>query len=309
MSSLHDYDKILTRLTIILQRLYEGESLSVSALAEEFNVSSKTIQRDFNERLIRFPIEKHGRMWKMQSGYELTKERTPEETLVIEMLENIAESIGAGFGAKAKMLFSKLQNHTKNPIHSKTIIEDLSDKLDLFHELEDAITKHAIVMFNYNNKLRHIKPYKIVSFEGYWYLYGEELLENKLKTFYFKDINNIKITDETFVPDDHTYKVLERSINAWFEPNKEPFEVILNVSPAIAKYFNRRPLATTQRIVKIYEDDSMDIALLATADREILHEVKKWMPDLIIVSPKQLALQAKEIADNFLKRQIEHLIQ
>ena len=102
MSNIHDYDKILTRLTITLQRLHEGESLSVSELAEEFNVSSKTIQRDFNERLYRFPIVKDGRKWKMQDGYNLTKERTPEEMLVIEMLENIAESIGAGFGSESK---------------------------------------------------------------------------------------------------------------------------------------------------------------------------------------------------------------
>jgi len=61
----HDYDKILTRLTVILQRLYEGETLSVSALAEEFNVGPKTIQRDFNECLtVRFPIEKEGKGWK-----------------------------------------------------------------------------------------------------------------------------------------------------------------------------------------------------------------------------------------------------
>ena len=75
MSNIHDYDKILTRLTIILQRLYEGEKLSVSELAEEFNVSTKTIQRDFNERLYRFPIVKVGRKWKMQDGrqYPLTR--------------------------------------------------------------------------------------------------------------------------------------------------------------------------------------------------------------------------------------------
>ena len=47
----HEYDKILTRLTEILQRLYEGETLYVGVLAEEFNVGTRTIQRDFNERL------------------------------------------------------------------------------------------------------------------------------------------------------------------------------------------------------------------------------------------------------------------
>ncbi|MEN8303736.1 MAG: WYL domain-containing protein [Campylobacterota bacterium] len=308
MSKLHDYDKILTRLTIILQRLYEGDRLSVSELAEEFNVSSKTIQRDFNERLYRFPIEKEGRKWKMQEGFHLTKERTPEESLVIEMLENIAEGIGAGFGSKAKMLFSKLQNQSENPILSKTIIEDLSDKLTLFNQLEEAITKHSVVVFNYNEKLRHVKPYKIVSFEGYWYLYGEEILENKLKTYYFKDIDHFKINHDSFTPNKEVYNILERAINAWFEPNKKPFEVIIHVSSAIAKYFHRRPLSSTQRIEKIYDDESMDIVLLATSDREILHEVKKWMPDLIIISPKPLAIQAKEVADKFLDRQITHLI-
>lgn len=309
MSNIHDYDKILTRLTIILQRLYEGEILSVSELAEEFNVSTKTIQRDFNERLYRFPIVKEGRKWKMQDGHHLTKERTPEEELVIEMLENIAESIGAGFGSKAKVLFSKLQNHKQNPIYSKTIIEDNSDSLELFHTIEDAIGSHSVILFNYKDKLRHVKPYKIVSFEGYWYLFGEELLENKLKTYYFKDINHVKTNDDTFIPDENVYKILERALNAWFEPNKEPFEATLLVSSDIAKYFHRRPLSSTQRIERINKDESMEITIKATSDNEVLHEVKKWMPDLIVLSPKPMAIKAKEIADGFLGRQIEHLIQ
>jgi predicted DNA-binding transcriptional regulator YafY len=52
-----DYDMILKRLTAILARLNDGEALLVKALAEEFGVSTRTIQRDFNERLIHhFPI-------------------------------------------------------------------------------------------------------------------------------------------------------------------------------------------------------------------------------------------------------------
>ncbi|MDD2267685.1 WYL domain-containing protein [Sulfuricurvum sp.] len=309
MGQIHDYDKILTRLTIILQRLYEGELLSVQDLALEFNVSTKTIQRDFNQRLIRFPIEKQGMKWKMQSGHAITKERSPEEALVLEMLGNIAEGIGSEFGVKAKSLFSKLQNNTKNPIYSKTIIEDISDKLSLFHIIEEAIMESKMVIFNYNGKLRHVHPYKIVSFEGYWYLYGEELLENKLKTYYFKGIDHLQLTNETFIPNDKTYKILERAINAWFEPDKEPFAVTIRATAEIAKYFHRRPLASTQRIIETYKDGSMEIEVLVTAEREILHEIKKWMPDLIITSPKALALKAKAIADSFLSRQIEHLIQ
>ena len=51
MSKPHDYDTILTRLTRMIQRLQAGETLRVPALAEEFGVSRKTIQRDLHERL------------------------------------------------------------------------------------------------------------------------------------------------------------------------------------------------------------------------------------------------------------------
>lgn len=308
MPKLHDYDKILTRLTIILQRLYEGEILSTKELAKEFNVSTKTIQRDFNERLIRFPIEKVGHKWKMQDGYKITKERTPEEMLVIEMLENIAQSIGAGFGAKAKHLFAKLQNTTPSPIYSKTIIEDISDKLELFKTIEEAIQYNHIIIFYYKKKLRHVCPYKIVSFEGYWYLYGEDILEEKLKTFYFKDITNLKIIQKNFTPKVKNYKILERALNAWFEPNQKSFEVVLHASNNITKYFERRPLSITQKIDKIYKDGSMDISLSVTSHKEILHEIKRWMPELTVVKPKELALEAKDIANKFINDQIEKLV-
>lgn len=244
----------------------------------------------------------------MQTGHSLTRERTPEEVLVLEMLGNIAESIGSEFGAKAKALFSKLKNTTPNPIYSKTIIEDISDKLEHFHILERAIAELRMVCFSYNGKLRHVHPYKIVSFEGYWYLYGEEFMEGKLKTFYFKGIDHIELTPEIFEPNDAAYRILERAINVWFEPDKEPFEVTLRAFPEIAKYFLRRPLSFTQRIVKTYLDGSMDITVSATSSKEILQEVKKWIPDLIITSPSYLAIEAKAIADSFLNRQFEHLI-
>ncbi len=41
----NQYDPALTRLASIMQRLYEGETLTKKGLAEEYSVSEKTIQR------------------------------------------------------------------------------------------------------------------------------------------------------------------------------------------------------------------------------------------------------------------------
>ena len=82
MAYKHDYDTILTRLTIILSRLNDGEALSVTALAKEFNVSDRTIQRDFNERLISFPVYQDKKKWRMQEGYRLEKSASVEDAVV-----------------------------------------------------------------------------------------------------------------------------------------------------------------------------------------------------------------------------------
>ena len=45
-------EKALIRQTTILMRLNAGERVNVKALAEEFGVGVRTIQKDLNERLI-----------------------------------------------------------------------------------------------------------------------------------------------------------------------------------------------------------------------------------------------------------------
>ena len=88
MAYKHDYDKILTRLTSILSKLNEGESLSVKELSGEFNVSTKTIQRDFNERLISFPIYQENKKWKMGDGFKLEKTTTIEDAIVLDIIDH-----------------------------------------------------------------------------------------------------------------------------------------------------------------------------------------------------------------------------
>lgn len=301
----HDYDKILTRLTIVLQRLYEGELLSISDLAEEFNVSVKTIQRDFNERLVRFPIHKEGRRWRMSQGYSLEKNRTLEEELILDVLAEIAQGVGGGFGSKTKTLFSKLQNEDINPVFSKIAIEDLSGKTHLFKTLQEAIAQNRQIKFTYNKKQRTLNPYRIVSFEGFWYLYGEEVKDTKLKTYYLKDVTNLQTLDTPFQPKEEPIDKLKYAINTWFEPNNALFEVRLLAQEPIAKYFTRRPLSLDQQLQQ-NKDGSIEITLKATSHNEVLHEIKKWMPNLIVLEPKTLQTASLEIAQEFLGANSDH---
>ena len=305
----HDYDKILFRLNSIWQRLREGEVLSVKDLALEFNVSTKTIQRDFNERLIhKLPIEKNGHKWKVKDGHSLDKNLSFEEDLVLDVLKELASSMGSSFGSHANNLFSKLQNTHDNPIHSKIEIEDISDKTNLIQQLQEAIISFKQVEFHFKGKYRYVEAYKITTFDGYWYLYGKDILDGRLKTFYIKDITNFLITDQIFPKNIAALKKLDSAINVWFEPNNEIFEVRLLVNKDIAKYFIRRPLCKSQLVTKENDDGSIELLLTATSKKELIYELKKWQPHLLVLEPKDLAKEMLEISREYYDSQVGVMI-
>lgn len=302
----HDYDKILYRLTNIWQRLREGEILSVKELAIEFNVSSKTIQRDFNERLSpKLPIEKIGHKWKVQDGFNLDKNLSFEEDLVLDILKELANSMGNTFSSKTSNLFSKIQNSHKNPIFSKIEIEDLSNKTDIIKELQIAIRQCFQVEFTFKDKLRLVEPYKITTFDGFWYLYANDLESNKLKTYYIKDIQKLKINEKKFNIDEKAIKKLKDAVNIWFEPNNKAYEIKLLALDEVAKYFKRRPLSSSQVITKENKDGSIELSLTITNEKEILGELKKWQASLLVLEPKDLANRYLEICKKAYDKQKE----
>jgi len=285
----HDYDKILTRLTIILSRLNDGESLGVKELAQEFNVSTRTIQRDFNERLVSFPIYQENKKWKMSDGFKLEKSSNIEDTIILDIIEKLTEGIGAEFYSKAKKLLSKLKNADSSPIYAKLNLEDISDKLSEIQLLEKAIKEKTTINCNYsfeNMAIKMIvKPLKILNFEGFWYLLAIDTKNEILKKLYLKNIFSIKLTDDNFTTSKKIDELLENSISVWFDEESEPFEVKLHISKVISKFLKRKPISKNQIIESIYEDGSMAIIVKITHEMEILPIVKYWVPHIKIIEP------------------------
>ena len=247
MAYKHDYDKILTRLTTILSRLNDGEALSVKELAEEFNTSERTIQRDFNERLVSFPIYQEKKKWKMQDGFRVEKTKSLEDEIVLDIIEKITEGIGGQFSTKAHKLLSKIKNEDFNPIYTKLNIEDISDKFEILQTLENAIQEKKELTITYDEQKNGgftitIQPLKVVNYEGFWYLVA--LDEDILKKYYLKNISNPQIQESHFKTTQKLDTLLENSISVWFQKDVEPFEVLLYADKTIAKYFKRRPLPT-----------------------------------------------------------------
>jgi len=287
MAYKHDYDKTLFRLYTILSRLNDGEALSVKALAEEFNVSERTIQRDFNERLVPlYPIYQEKRLWRMKKGFKLEKQNTSEDDLVLGILDKLVEGMGTTFSSKAKNLLSKIHNAQDNPIYAKSSMEDISTHLEEIESIKSAIEQTNVITCIYTKdrtapKKRILKPLKIVTYEGFWYLVA--LNENdEIRKYYLRNITNIKQTEEVFKNNVEINKLLEKSISIWFT-DKEPFQVILKADIEIAKYFKRKPLPT--QMIEELGDGAIVITLEVTNAMEVIQLIKCRLPHLKVIEP------------------------
>jgi len=302
----HDYDIILTRLTIILSKLNDGEALSVKELAEEFNVSTKTIQRDFNERLyLSFPIYKDNhKKWRMEEGFRIEKSSSVEDAVVLDIMQKLMEGAGNNFSNKATKLLSKIKNESYNPIYAKLDMEDIGDKLKEVQKLESVIkNKREISCFytfeGYTKELR-LKPLKIANYEGFWYLIALDARNDILKKYYLKNIKQITVLDESFESTEKLDSLLDNSISVWFNEDIEPYKVILNISKDVAKYFKRKPISKSQMTEAVYADGSMDVSVKITDDREIIPFVKYWMPHIKILEPSRIAKTIKKDISEYL---------
>ncbi len=81
----HDYDRTVTRLITILSKFSHNEIINPKDLAEEFNVSVRTIQKDLKEKLMpNFPIYMHKKgEYRLSEGASITKSNLTNDEMII----------------------------------------------------------------------------------------------------------------------------------------------------------------------------------------------------------------------------------
>ena len=308
MAYKHDYDKTLTRLNTIIAKLNDGEALSVHELAKEFNVSTRTIQRDFNERLVSlYPIYQEKKLWKMQDGHKIEKSTAIEDTIILDILEKLTDGLGTKFSTKAKHLLSKIKNDDYNPIYAKLNMEDISASFSSIALLENAIKEKSEISADYNfgefGKELELKPLKVAIFEGFWYLVALDARNNKLKKYHLKSISNIVLTDKNFQTTKELEELLENAINIWFENDVEPFEVVLWLDELASKILQRKPIAKSQRVIKEYKDGTSEVSLKITHENEIKSIIKYWIPHIRVISPISLKESVMEDVKSYVENE------
>jgi predicted DNA-binding transcriptional regulator YafY len=283
----------IERISLLLKLLSKGENVSTPNISEKFEVSKKIIQTDFKEYLL--PLFSNGeiyydysdKVYKANSNFLNKTLFTSDELAIISILKNKSNDkySDENLYVKVDALFRKFEDELTNKFYQKSSIENFNEFKEEIIQIKNSIENKCIIKCLYNKKIREVYPLKILNLEGFWYLIVYDPSDDRIKTFHLNTIKNINVLNKSYTFDKEKVKSFDNAITAYYKPENKPISVQLFINGKVSRYFIRKPLNKSQRVLKKYEDNSIDLEIYVSDLMEIIPTIQKYIPNINVISP------------------------
>ena len=283
-----DYDKTLRRLTQILSKLSYDERPNTKELAQEFNVSVRTIQKDIKDNLCEFPIVKDSNgKFMFHDGFSLNRSILDNDEMVFLKVALSQFNDVRNIDKIKHRIFQKLSTKNfYNPYYIKQDdIEDLDIDSDFIERLERQINNQEILKLTLLTRVIEVEAYKIVNFDGFWYLFAKDLDDLKIKTFKLSEIKKVVFTQRYYKLTPQEIEIILDRAHSAFYSDGNSFEVIIKVDKEIAIYFKSKDFLESQNILEEYDDGSLKVSFEVSHDEDIDNIIKAWLPHVEVLEP------------------------
>jgi len=282
------------RLAHIITLLSKGLHVNTPNISKELGVSQKIIQTDFNNFLLPCFADIYydyaDKCYKSSRSLLSFTLFSAFELAIICVLKTKSRDkySDEDFSLHVEGLFDKFEGLLSHEIYSVSSLEKIDDFRDEIVLVKYAIKHKQEIECSYRDKKRALQPLKILNFDDFWYLINFDTQYNDIRKYHLNSIKNIELLDSHFEVNESTLEKFDNAINAWFKPEVEPYMILLHVDKVISKYFERKPISNTQRILKTYKDGSIELELFITDDMEIIPTVQRYLPYIKVIEPESL---------------------
>lgn len=300
-------------------RLKAGRFPNCRKIAEELEVSPKTIQRDidFMRYRLALPIEYDP----LRFGFYYTEAVTSFPTIDISEGEIAALFVaqkaltqyqGTPFERPLRSAFRKITDGLKDRVSfSWSDLENVISfhsagasvaDLELFETVSRAVLRSVELEFEYRKleseryEVRRVRPFHIASLENQWYLFGEDLERRQLRTFALPRMRDARGTTVRFrKPADFSIsKVLSGSFGVFSGEGKQ--RIRLQFDAFAGRLVAERSWHESQKI-RTARDGSIVLQLELGGLEEIQRWVLSWGSHVRVLAPFVLAEQVRDEAE------------
>lgn len=322
-------DRDLNRVTLhrmhrIFERIRAGDFPNRRQLAEELEVSQKTIHRDieflqdfldlpigyntqrygyfFTKAVSQFPLLKltEGELFAIFVGEKALEQYvgTPFE----RPLRNTFRKFTAGLSGELSVQWSELQSAISfkgvegNPVDAQ-----------VFQQLVLAIRQSREITFAYRGlknvryEHRRVQPYELVMVDHQWYLFAFDPERDGIRKFVPSRLKNLQTTKATFKKprDFSAAKQLQHSFGVFSGDAPKTVQVLFD--SFAAQLIRERHWHPSQRITE-HRNGKLELSLTLSGLEEVERWLLSWGEHARVVSPPELIGRLKESMGKCLKQ-------
>jgi predicted DNA-binding transcriptional regulator YafY len=288
----------LYRTIEILKNLNEGKKLCVTRLAEEYEVSDRTIRRDFEliKELFGDFMSKEGEC------YQAYKKVLLQEVLCATDLMTLANIVNL-FGVTQKE--SLVSDKTKALIEKSMSVYEFKSRpfegvknYEIVKKLEHAIKFNKVIRIRYRTERflseSNFHAYKILFLNENFYMVGENISKNSFEFRRVSMIEEVEYKSKSFSPHADIQKFIKNIQTPWASFGREDTVVKLRVNKSIRRYFILKQYLPSQKVTKNYENGDILVEYTISNIREIEELIIKWLPRIEIISPQRFKKQLQK---------------
>jgi len=280
----------LHRTIEILKHLNEGKQLCVTRLAEEYEVSDRTIRRDFEliKELFGDFMSKEGECYRAYQKVLLDEVLHATDLMTLANIVNL-------FGVTQKQ--SLISDKTKVLIDKSMLVYDFKSRPfenmknhEVIKKLEHAIKFNKEVKIRYKSEraISHanFQPYKILFLNENFYIVGENSSKNQFEFRRISMIEEVEYKNKTFIAHKDIIDFIKTIQTPWAVFGKEEMLVRLRVSKKVRRFFLFKKYLPSQEVVHTFDDGDIEVHYQVSSLHELEELVIKWLPQISIISPQ-----------------------
>jgi predicted DNA-binding transcriptional regulator YafY len=282
----------LYRTVEILQALNAGKKVCVSQFALLYEVSDRTIRRDFE--LIKEIFGDF--MHKDGECYQAYKKVLLEDVLSATDLMTLANIVNI-FGITQKK--SMISDKTKALVEKSMSVYDFKSRPyesiknhEVIKKLEHAIKfkKEITIAYRTDKNITHsnFHAYKILFLNENFYMVGENVSKHDFEFRRISMIVDVVYKSKTFVPHRDMTAFIKKIQTPWASYGAEERVVKIRADKKVRRFFILKSYLPSQKVTKHYENGDILVEYTISNISELEDLIIKWLPQIEIISPRNL---------------------
>ncbi len=308
----------------IHELLQKGRYRNCTYLAEEFEVSTRTVKRDldFMKCRLNLPIEydvqRNGYYYTGPVEHLPALSITEAEMFALLVAEKaITQYQGTPFHQPLEAAFRKLTGQLDRRVRfTLGTLDDVvsfrpfapeDTDLKVFQVITRALKESRELRFLYRNfgapraRRRRVRPYHLACINNLWYLFAFDVNRQDLRTFTLTRLAQPEMTPARFVkPRDFDIdRHLRGSFNVY--TGRGDYDVVLDFDAWAAELIRGRRWHASQELTEM-PGDQLRLRMRLTSLKEVDRWVLSWGPHVTVLNPKALAMRLREMALDLRRR-------